>query len=280
MGLNIEGVLMKLPTHDKPVIDPEPLYVPMGSAHPTLSQRLIKTYGRQWSVIASQIPSRTAAQVSARWETCINPELTKGNFTPSEDAILAEFVAANGVHAWPKATQVLPHRSAKQCRERWFNNLDPSVAKTAWTPEEDRLIFELYLKFGPKWSAIAPLVEGRTDNSIKNRWNASICHRMEHDIAGNPVLAPSRARKYTRRKPLDAKRPPAIVITPEMPFSEIPSPEVLTMTPVPFGIGSPAFDHGGRDPEFGLRSIGFDSPFDRARIGFQSPVGLEQGFHF
>jgi hypothetical protein len=241
-------------------------------------RELIKTFGRQWSVIASHIPSRTAAQVSARWEKCINPDLTKGAFTPEEDAILADFVNTHGVRAWPKTVEVLPHRSPKQCRERWFNNLDPSVTKLAWTPEEDALIFELYLKYGPKWSTIAPLIAGRTDNAIKNRWNASISHRFQYDETGKPFLAPSAARKYTRRKQLDGHRPPALSLPPAIPFVESNSPMILSMTPMTFGVATPAFSEELCGSEFGASGSSFDSPFPRQGINFMSPLGLGHDF--
>lgn len=32
-------------------------------------------------------------------------------------------------------------RLGKQCRERWFNHLDPSVKKTEWTSHEDEILF-------------------------------------------------------------------------------------------------------------------------------------------
>ena len=90
-------------------------------------RELIAQYGKQWSVIASHIPNRTATQIAARWEKCINPKLTKGPFNAEEDRLIIEFVEEFGCHAWPKITSVLPHRTPKQCRERWFNNLDPTV---------------------------------------------------------------------------------------------------------------------------------------------------------
>lgn len=37
--------------------------------------------------------------------------------------------------------RLLPGRMGKQCRERWFNHLDPSVKKTEWTPREDEILF-------------------------------------------------------------------------------------------------------------------------------------------
>lgn len=181
-----------------------------------LLRQLMAKYGKQWSVLATHIPNRSATQIAARWEKCINPKLTKGPFSAEEDQIIRDFVETHGVHAWPKVTTVLPNRTAKQCRERWFNNLDPVVTKGPWTPEEDKMIFEAYLKFGPKWSTIARTIPGRTDNSIKNRWHASISKRMCVDEGGEHYLAPCKLRKHTKRArppPIETAAPPQPVVT-------------------------------------------------------------------
>jgi hypothetical protein len=180
-----------------------------------LLRTLMKQFGKQWSAIANQMPNRSATQIAARWEKCINPSLTKGPFTSDEDSLIVAFVAEHGTRSWPKMSLILPQRTAKQCRERWFNNLDPSVTKGIWTPEEDRLIFEAYLKQGPKWAAIAQSVPGRTDNAIKNRWNASISKRIRIDEQGNRVLGPCQTRRYSRRnvevpKPVVPGETPAV----------------------------------------------------------------------
>ena len=47
-----------------------------------------------------------------------------------------------------------------------------------WTPEEDHLIVQMVEQVGHKWSAIATLLPGRTDNGVRNRWNR--LHRCEH----------------------------------------------------------------------------------------------------
>jgi hypothetical protein len=46
-------------------------------------------------------------------------------------------------------------RAGKQCRERWFNHLDPSIRKTPWTEEEDQLILQLHAEKGNRWAEIA-----------------------------------------------------------------------------------------------------------------------------
>ena len=173
-----------------------------------LLRKLIVQYGKQWSVLATHIPNRSATQIAARWDKCINPNLQKGPFSAEEDQLIIEFVEKHGIHAWPKVTSVLPKRTAKQCRERWFNNLDPTVTKGPWTPEEDDMIYQAWLKYGPKWSQIAKLIPGRTDNSIKNRWNASISKRMRVDENGEHYLAPGKIRKHSKRS-----RPPPIQVS-------------------------------------------------------------------
>ena len=73
---------------------------------------------------------------------------------------------------------MIPGRIAKQCRERWLYQLNPSIKKNRWTLEEDILVAKLYLKLGSRWTEISKNIAGRTDNNIKNRFNQSIKLRM------------------------------------------------------------------------------------------------------
>jgi hypothetical protein len=49
-----------------------------------------------------------------------------------------------------------PPRSGKQCRERWYNHIDPKINKNQkWSKEEEDKLFELHSLYGNKWALIA-----------------------------------------------------------------------------------------------------------------------------
>lgn len=47
---------------------------------------------------------------------------------------------------------LLPGRLGKQCRERWFNHLDPTVKKTEWTPHEDEVLFNAQVRLASMYA--------------------------------------------------------------------------------------------------------------------------------
>ena len=38
---------------------------------------------------------------------------------------------------WSVIAAQLPGRIGKQCRERWFNHLDPDIKKEPWSADDD-----------------------------------------------------------------------------------------------------------------------------------------------
>jgi myb proto-oncogene protein len=104
---------------------------------------------------------------------------------------------------WCKVARIIKEkygiasRSGKQCRERWNNHLDPKTRKREWTEDEEKIIFNYQEQYGNQWSEISKFLIGRSDNTIKNHFYATIRRKI---------------RKYNRLNALKITKPLNIVM--------------------------------------------------------------------
>ncbi|PPQ62741.1 hypothetical protein CVT24_000435, partial [Panaeolus cyanescens] len=96
--------------------------------------------------------------------------------------LLRQGVASFGeIDNWKPIAELIPGRTNKACRKRWLHSLQPNIKKSAWTPQEDKLLLQLYDQLGGKWSVIARHVPGRTDDACAKRYREALDPRLRKD---------------------------------------------------------------------------------------------------
>jgi len=145
----------------------------------------LATFG---TLVAGHVPQRRSSLGSTL--VSVDPEeapsdataMRKGPWLAAEDEKLIQLVEKYGAHDWSFIAEHIRGRVGKQCRERYFNHLAPDVRKEAWTDREDDAIVHAHHVVGNKWTNIAKILgNGRSPNSIKNRWHSSLKNRLgEH----------------------------------------------------------------------------------------------------
>ena len=151
----------------------------------------VQTVGAtNWKLIATEYlnDNRSDVQCLHRWQKVLQPGLVKGPWTKEEDQIIIDCIEA-GLTKWAEIADRIPGRIGKQCRERWFNHLDPSLKKGGWTEEEDAILVEAQAKWGNSWTKIAKLLPGRSENAVKNRWNSATRRRQKATVKTTDKIA-------------------------------------------------------------------------------------------
>lgn len=120
-------------------------------------------------------------------------QIKGGVWKNSEDEILKVAVMKYGKNQWARISSLLVRKSAKQCKARWFEWLDPSIKKTEWTREEEEKLLHLAKIMPTQWRTIAPIV-GRTAAQCLEHYEKLLDAAQEKDGDFDPADDPRRLR--------------------------------------------------------------------------------------
>ena len=70
---------------------------------------------------------------------------------------------------WAVLARMMSGRTSKQCRERWFEQIDPRLRADEWTLEEDGALMAGVAVHSTKWSTIAEMIPHRSANAVRQR---------------------------------------------------------------------------------------------------------------
>ncbi|KAL5222370.1 hypothetical protein ABZP36_027083 [Zizania latifolia] len=134
-------------------------------------------------------------------------KLRKGLWSPEEDERLATHIARFGVSCWSSVPDLAGlQRCGKSCRLRWMNYLRPDLKRGRFSQQEEDIILSLHDKLGNSWSQIAARLPGRSDNEIKNFWNARLRKKLRQKKESSTAAA---AAGHPRRGEADRRLPAA-----------------------------------------------------------------------
>jgi hypothetical protein len=162
----------------------------LGDRHPQLNHEawsqaelanlrtLVAEYGERqvdWVQVASKLgvlfarsvsDHATAQQCQSRFMRTLDSSLTRGAWSPAEDAQLQAAVEAYGPHAWVDVAALVPGRNNEQCRDRWQDKLNPTLVKGKWTEQEDQALVSAVERLGTAWKV--RVGTGRTNRMVKS----------------------------------------------------------------------------------------------------------------
>ncbi|KAL4081961.1 hypothetical protein V8B97DRAFT_139631 [Scleroderma yunnanense] len=171
---------------------------------PASDERLLRAvdmYGHNWPLVARYVSEdATPTQCSNKYQRTLDPSVTHANWTPEEDARLYAAVTAHG-QSWVDVAACMPGRTNHQCRDRWNDQLNPTINKNSWGPDEDKALLDVVREHeNATWKEICQLLgTSRTDTMCRSRFFM---------LQGDPRY-PSATFKVVRQPSIDSVPTPS-----------------------------------------------------------------------
>lgn len=180
--------------------------------------QLVELHGcKKWALIASKMPNKGSKQCRRRWQNYLNnADAKQGGWSGDEARAPQAPTRSLCAYAAPAPCAKPPARAhaATRCACRLAARCAspraasarayPACARLSRAPPgsaaQDALLLEGHAKFGNRWTEIAKMVTGRTDNGARGRRARRSAARRASDSAAQESHAPAHAAR-SREKP-------------------------------------------------------------------------------
>jgi hypothetical protein len=103
-------------------------------------------------------------------------------------------------NSWTEVAEVIAGRNNEQCRDRWSDKINPTIARGKWTDDEDKSLLEAVASLGTSnWKNVSQrLGNGRTDHNCRSRYDRLVRPKQKKKV---PKPKPSTAIPSTSISP-------------------------------------------------------------------------------